>query len=358
MAFIDNFDIPGEYVDDIEDQMVSTVDKYSVSDSPSQLLESLNQYTREQYTSGSKHSRPIIMKLYADGLGLNEEYGWEEQVGVAASNQIIQDASLILDDMEDRDFVRRNDLAMWVKAVRELQDEETARDALEPYVVKLTHAPYGEISRLDIPREHKDALTENMVYTVNALGEGQAEDVVSEEISSNPRARELLNYDRDPEEFYSNMVDLKTSSFISGAAKAGAIMADYPIEHPDNWGKLFGEIYQISDDIADNLPHQDKDRFSDLGRSQASVVWIRGTENDETGLVEEVWSKDDPLIEEMEEAWDKVKRNGTIEGLQEDLIQLKHEADQELGEMEWENEGSKEQLSKATDFMLKRAGID
>lgn len=158
----------------------------------------------------------------------------------ALAIECIHAASLIHDDYVDQDSVRRQRHATWVV-------EGPRRAVLLGDIIFATAIQrMVELSRAD-----------GMVVaeTIATMAHGAYRELLNHDERS-----ALLECERPPAEIYDRIVYLKTGSLFAATAKLGAIASGAPTEtwaHAFRFGALFGEAYQIVDDLDDIVALED-----------------------------------------------------------------------------------------------------
>ncbi len=166
--------------------------------------------------------RPIICILSARSVG----YGRDDIVPLALAFELIHNATLVHDDIIDRDGLRRGGPTLHRRW--SLEDAIIAGDALISLAIGLS-ADYGP----------------EVIKLVSRC---------SLELCEGERMELGLSLDRATEEDYFTKVRKKSASLFRVAAQAGAIVGGgttSEVECLAHFGERFGIAYQIRDDLAD-----------------------------------------------------------------------------------------------------------
>jgi len=208
-----------------------------------------------------KMVRPRLCLLACQAVGGDAE----RAVGAAAAVEMIHNYTLIHDDIEDRDEMRRGRPTVW-KVYGEAQ-AINAGDYLHSlaYVTLMNGLDAAKVE----PKRSLDAL--RIVSRAGEwLCEGQAQDIALQSREEPPGEDEYLD-----------MVTLKTGALMSTAAELGALIGGGNSDHTTALGKLgerIGVAFQIRDDVLGiwgDPGKTGKPAGADLTRKRCSypVVW-------------------------------------------------------------------------------------
>ncbi len=178
--------------------------------------------------SGGKRLRPLMVLLACQSVGGN----WEEAVPLALSFELAHSSSLIHDDIIDSEALRRGKPAFHNRW--SANSAIVTGDLLIGYAVYLASG-YGSEVMKSISQSSID------------LCEGEQMDLD-------------LSLD-SPEEGYFRMIELKSASLFQAAAGCGATVggaSSDQLKSLQSFGKNFGVMYQLVDDLADLAPHEGK----------------------------------------------------------------------------------------------------
>jgi geranylgeranyl diphosphate synthase type I len=185
----------------------------------------LSQAQRGRY--GGKKMRAVLCALTCDAAGGSISCA----IPAAAAIELIQNFSLVHDDIEDGDRARRHRPTVWVTwGVPQAINTGSAMQALVNAAVLRTNAPAGTVLAL------LGALTDAMVE----MTEGQHLDIAFQ-------ARDDVGV---PE--YADMASRKTGALIEAAAFCGARLATEDDSRLRAWrrfGRAFGQAFQAQDDL-------------------------------------------------------------------------------------------------------------
>lgn len=174
----------------------------------------------DHMTSGGKSLRGFTVIAVAKALGGDVDYA----VDAAIATEIVQAASLTLDDIVDMDAERRSKPATWI--LYGVGRSALTSILLVPVALKMVEK-YGPLA---------------LSYSIRAW-----EAMVEGEILDAYQALKLRSDD------YITLVSLKTAPLFSLAAALGALAAHREDRAELAWdfGAALGEAYQIADDIVD-----------------------------------------------------------------------------------------------------------
>lgn len=171
---------------------------------------------------GGKRLRPILLLMCNRALGGQEEKAMDG----AASVELIHAASLIFDDILDKDKTRRRFLTTHIM----FSDEEAISTGL--FLASKGVQILSEYREERVMRMISDALVD--------ISKGEVLDVLF---------RDNLNLEN-----YISIANMKTASLFSASAGIGGILAGGKEDEIDaflNFGRLIGIAFQIQDDILD-----------------------------------------------------------------------------------------------------------
>ncbi len=179
---------------------------------------------------GGKRIRPLLLLLCCEALCSE----WHHAVPSAIAVELLHNFTLIHDDIEDRDVVRRGRPTLW--SIWGIPQAINAGDALYALAFKaLLHMPLDIFDNLQIVHAAK-------VYTdtVLRITEGQCQDISFE-------SSQIVS-DSD----YLDMIAGKTASLFGLSCELGALCAnaDDGIEQTmRDFGYALGMAFQMQDDI-------------------------------------------------------------------------------------------------------------
>lgn len=194
--------------------------------------------------NGGKRIRPYLVALVADANGKGRDDG---TIQIATAWELVHQATLIHDDIIDRDYVRRgkpniNGLYRQQYArpmVKDVDIEHYADSAAILAGDLAISSGYQMMIEADIPTNQKIAITRVYSSTIENLIYGELQDTEAA-IETIGNADALT------------IAELKTASYsFVGPLKAGAILAsleDKTVEDLEKIGKLIGISFQLRDD--------------------------------------------------------------------------------------------------------------
>ena len=181
-----------------------------------------SELVRYTFKTGGKRLRPIMLLLAAKAVGGEEK----SALSAAAAMEFVHAASLIFDDLIDKDRLRRNMPTVNVA----FNDDKAISSGL-----------FLASKAVQVLSDYKDPKIMKMIgWALVELSKGEILDVVSE-----------LAIDV---EHYLNIADLKTGSLFGAAAGIGGLVGGGSREEISalyNYGRAVGVAFQIRDDILD-----------------------------------------------------------------------------------------------------------
>lgn len=180
-----------------------------------------------QFDSG-KHIRPVLTLLCDEASGGE----WRTALPAAAAVELLHNFSLIHDDIEDGDPVRRGRPTLW--KVWGNAQAINAGDAL----YTMAHTSLNGLAEYNIPAERILAARQRFDRACLALTQGQHLDLGFESRSSVTEAD------------YLGMVYGKTAALIEAACGLGALVNGSDlVSHYEDFGRELGLAFQIQDDL-------------------------------------------------------------------------------------------------------------
>ncbi len=207
--------------------------------------------------SGGKRFRAILALLAAKIFGLNKQ----SSINVAVCCEFIHNASLIHDDLQDRDLLRRGQPTIWSR----FGDHSAIN--LGDYFIS---ASFEAITKCQVDPEYKCLAVEELSNIIKQTVKGQSNEILGRS------------------DFHSKMHDYestsraKTGSLLSLPVKLVMLLKGYK-----NCGKNFliplyetGLAYQIQDDISDFIGVKDRGLPGrDLKEGKMNVLIMHYIEN-------------------------------------------------------------------------------
>jgi len=195
---------------------------------------------REQIASGGKRIRARLALATADALGGERA----NAVGWAGACEILHNASLIHDDIQDGDTTRRGKPALWCT-----HGMATALSAGD----WLLMLPYRCVDRVPATDGLKYRLTQAIATAASTTVHGQAAELALR-----------IDGSREAEQAYYRCVEGKTAALFELPVRGAALIAGRAVEEAEEIGvafRRFGVLFQLQDDVLD--------LYGDKGRGQA-----------------------------------------------------------------------------------------
>lgn len=201
-------------------------------------LERLGAMSQEHLRAGGKRIRARLVVAAADALGVDREAA----IGWAAAVELLHNATLIHDDVQDGDRMRRGRPTAWVR--HGIAQAINAGDLM----LMLPFLAVGHVHADDATRWR---LCEALARRASDTVRGQAEEL------------ELLDKGRLDTESFDRAVAGKTGALIALAVEGAAHIAGRAPDEARELGDAFlhlGTLFQIQDDVVD--------LFGDKGRGR------------------------------------------------------------------------------------------
>ncbi len=175
-----------------------------------------------------KRIRPVVVLLCCEASGGD----WRTALPAAAAVELLHNFSLIHDDIEDGDPVRRGRPTLW--KVWGIPQAINAGDAL----YTMAHTTLNGLVAYHVPAERVLAARQRFDRACVALTQGQHLDLGFESRSSVTEAE------------YLRMISGKTAALIEAACGLGALVNGSALaSHYENFGRELGLAFQIQDDL-------------------------------------------------------------------------------------------------------------
>lgn len=227
--------VPETYLPEIEAELQRAV---TLSPGHPALLRGMVGYhmgwldTAFEPTQGNsgKRIRPTLLLLAAESVGGD----WRKALPAAAAIELLHNFTLIHDDIEDRDTVRRGRPTLW--SLWGIPQAINAGDVLLAISYRVLLALPGR----GVPHETVVTAAQRYTEAIIAITEGQCMDLAFEETA------------RVDESTYLQMVEGKTARLLGLAAELGGLVAGAP--EPTalalrRYGEALGMTFQMLDDI-------------------------------------------------------------------------------------------------------------
>ena len=181
-----------------------------------------SELVRYTFKTGGKRLRPIMVLLAAKAVGGEEK----SALNAAAAMEFVHSASLIFDDLIDKDRLRRNMPAVNVA----FNDDKAISSGL-----------FLASKGVQVLSDYKDPKIMKMIgWALVELSKGEMLDVISD-----------IAIDV---EHYLNIADLKTGSLFGASGGIGGLVGRGSRDEINalyNYGRAVGVAFQIRDDILD-----------------------------------------------------------------------------------------------------------
>lgn len=179
-------------------------------------------------SDSGKHIRPVLVLLCCEASGGD----WRTALPAAAAVELLHNFSLIHDDIEDNDPVRRGRPTLW--KVWGMAQAINAGDAL----YTIAHTSLNGLTEHNAPAERILAARQRFDRACVALTQGQHLDLGFESRSSVSEAE------------YLRMISGKTAALIEAACGLGALINGSDLAaHYEDYGRELGLAFQIQDDL-------------------------------------------------------------------------------------------------------------
>jgi len=257
--------------------------------------------------AGGKRIRPFLLVLAYKAVG-GEYVNQVIPLGVVI--EFIHTWTLVHDDIIDKSEMRRN-----LPTIHTKWDGNTALltgDALN-------HLAYLLLAKTDIDKETISKIVEIIAKASLELIDGEMMDVDFEK-----------RVDITEKEYF-EMVKKKTGALIKSAVKIGATVGtkdQEKIRALEDYGELIGIAFQIKDDLLDLMADKEKlgkDIGRDIKQGKRTLMVIHTFNNGAPKNVNRlisILSKKDLSGEEIGEALNILKKEGSIEYAQQVLLKL------------------------------------
>ena len=248
-----------------------------------------------QLKSGGKRFRAILALLSSKIFGLKKEVSHD----IAMCCEFIHNASLIHDDLQDRDLLRRGIPTIWNRF-----GDHTAINLGDFFI----SASYEVLSKINVNSESKCKAIEELSKTIKQTVKGQSIEILS---------RSDFNLKMED---YESTSRAKTGGLISLPVKLALILSDDCYDEK-YFKSLYetGVAYQIQDDLSDFLGVKDRGLPGrDLKEGKMNVLIMhfieKATQGEKFILQRFLKKRYDAISEEEISLWlDKIKRNGALD---------------------------------------------
>ncbi|HEY9285995.1 MAG TPA: polyprenyl synthetase family protein [Pyrinomonadaceae bacterium] len=281
-----------------------------VTSVPSQQGSLLRRMVEYHLQSGGKRLRAILPLLIAEALGCDPG----RLVPFGAACEVLHNASLIHDDLQDGDTTRRGRPAAWKKFGT--AQAINLGDAMIAYSVLL-------LCRLDVPAERKERIISLTLTEMLRVIDGQVQDL------------ELKDHGEAALADYLQMIEGKTASLFALPMAGAALLCDAPQEVERGLVEAachIGMLFQIQDDIMDIYGEKGKELpGNDVREGKRSILVVHCLEAagaDDAGWLRGVLDKrrDQTTVEDVAGAKDLFVRSGSLAFALEELARRRKAA--------------------------------
>jgi len=287
---------------------------------------------------GGKRWRPVLSMLVYEALGGDIH----EFVEYAAIPEMIHNATLIVDDVEDMSLMRRGK-----PCIHKIYGEDVAINAGNT----LYYLPLWPVYKLDENKRRE--ILESYVKHMTALSIGQAMDIAWH--------RGLV--DEITEEQYMQMCAFKTGSVAKFAVEIACILAEADNNTRKNlayFGETISVAFQIQDDLL-NLIGDEKLYGKEIGgditegkRTLMVVYALRHLNNKEKTRLRDILNMHTSDQKLIREAIELIKKSGAIEyakkAARDIMLDAWAKADESLPESD-----AKKKLKLLSEYLIERS---
>lgn len=293
---------------------------------------------------GGKRWRPVLMLLVTEALGKNPE----DYLEFALIPEVVHNATLLHDDIEDSSLTRRGQPAVHVKYGIDVG--VNLGDFLYYFPV------VALIDSKKLSAETKNKALNVYVREMLRVSVGQATDIAWH--------RALVDPFKINEDKYLQMVYSKSGVLARMAAQLGGVLAgadDETVEALGKFGATIGVAFQLQDDVLNIYESSVSDSKGGVGEdiTEGKITMLvihtlkHADENDRKRLAEilQMHTRDKALISGAISIIDKYGAKDYIKGLQERLVgEAWKGIDGRLPESE-----AKGRLKELAEFLIKRS---
>jgi geranylgeranyl pyrophosphate synthase len=268
------------------------------------LLWEMVQYHLE---TGGKHLRAILPLLIAEALGADPS----RLIPFGAACEMLHNASLIHDDLQDGDEFRRGQPTVWKKYG--MAQAINLGDAMIAYTILF-------MQRLEVPAALRERATSRVLLEMLRVIEGQVQEL-------DLKSRTAVSL-----EDYMRMVEGKTARLFSLPMSGAALLSGADEEVQQGLieaASHIGVLFQIQDDILDIYGAKGRNASgSDISEGKRSVLVVHCLERigeQEAGWLQGVLDKprDSTNAEDISEVAAMFQRSGSLSFALEELARRK-----------------------------------
>ncbi len=245
--------------------------------------------------TGGKRLRALLPLLVAEALGADAE----RLVPFGAACEMLHNATLVHDDLQDGDAVRRGEETVWHRYG--VPQAINLGDAMFYYTLLL-------VDRLDAPLARRQAAARRVLQQTLRVIDGQEREFAL-------KAADVTMRD------YFTMVEGKTSGLFALPMAGAAALSGAPREVVDGLqeaARHMGVLFQIQDDVLDLYGDKGRaTRGADIQEGKRSVLVVHALENapeDRAQWLRQVLDRDreQTTTEEVAEATDMLREVGSL----------------------------------------------
>ncbi|CAK74352.1 unnamed protein product (macronuclear) [Paramecium tetraurelia] len=314
--------------------------QFSQSDDVKTLSQSISDPIYDLIDRGGKRWRPAFCFLIADLF----KRAHEELYEVAALVELIHNATLVVDDIEDDSSVRRNDKCVHIKYGLDVAVNAANYLYFAPLHYFLNSANYSN--------DQKMKMLEVSLSNMKIVHFGQAWDIFWHK-----QVCDII----PTEEQYLKMASYKTGALARMAAQLSCIV----LEKDEKIGKALAEFavqigiaFQIQDDIL-NLNGGDKYKQTkgylgeDIHEGKFSLIVIHSLKQQKGRLLEILKSRTQDQ-ETINEAISIIKQTGSLEYAHKRSLEIIEDAWKEIENLEFQCPEAKSRLKDFAKYLIER----
>lgn len=291
-------------VHSMDEQLVEQFKKELLNFVHSRSCENLSVVLDHQFLSSGKLIRPMMIFELSKILKIDPQI----TISWAVTCEVLHSATLIHDDLQDGDLVRRGVASIWAKFGKNM-----AINAGDYLMLLAPHA----ISNSTLDIETKLKLHELFIKMSTEIVVGQCKEFELNNLNSE-------NIKKD----YIECINGKTAALFAGLAKGVGIIAG---QTPDNINKIsevfctLGTIFQIQDDLLDLYGEKQRDgQGNDIKEGKVSYLIATHLENcpQDLFLIKELLFKPRELTSDNDILWIKqlLKESSTFDVCIKDFL--------------------------------------
>lgn len=370
----DDYELTPEYQEFVNEVDSELMDIFDSLYGRREINNELTEYSVDTVLAGGKRFRPLAYKAAAEAFGVDQTFS--QKAKVASVPEWLHTETLNLDDWQDDDKLRRGERAPHRRLEGDLNlDPHTAGSLISNHVLGLNAGISRYISNSEeFSHEYRNQLGSVISDAVIDLVNGQNLDIVGEEIDNNNIDTDYLlsqhasfvdGAGAEFDQYYIDMVDLKTGALLRAPFEAAALAAGYEpesevMEQAQELGTYIGRAFQKWDDALDIMAAEGstgKDRFSDLYTGKKNIVTERAAkmaENGEHGFIEKIRRKAYPTENELLAAGRMIEEAGVVDAVRQDALKDVEKAHQIIDQLPLENPKYADDLRQLAAYTVMR----